>query len=214
MNLPSLQPEDLSQLFDENPEIEVRNKEDAYWYHVPILAAAYLIVWLAGRDPENFGQGLMKPLGGSVLYPTDKMDADRIRAGDVPMDWMPFIVHELTHCFQWIELGAFWGAFCYVCWPFLIFWTGRSTLEFEPEANEKLWLQRKYGTGDWFKDICRTSAETFTGSTYVWPTRDTEGWYRALMRSSALAKVDSDVDARGFVTQKNLHQLFGGYNPR
>jgi len=212
-HLPTLTSDNLPEIFDEY-DIEVRDKEDAFWYHAPILWIASLIVSLSGKDPSGFSQGLMKFFGGSVFYPWDELDAEDVRNGNVSSSDMPTIVHELTHCFQWIELGPIWGAFCYVFWPFPIWWTGRSTLEFEPEANEKLWLQRKYGTGDWFKEICRTSAETFTGSTYVWATRDTEGWYRALMRSSALAKVDSEVDAREFVTQKNLHQLFGGYNPR
>ena len=214
MNLPHLQPKDLPALLEEN-DIEVRDKDNCRWLHWPILAIASLIITLTGGNPENFSQGLMVFFwGGATFYPHDDLDAEDVRTGNVDVSDMPNIVHELTHCFQWIELGAIWGAICYVCYPLFAFWTGRSTLEFEATSNEILWLRFKYGYGDWLKDHAKHSAKVFTGSTYVWATTNIEGWEEAIMKVMHLSRIQKTITGKKAIETYSVHKKFRGYNPR
>jgi len=152
--------------------------------------------------------------GGATFYPHDGLDAEAVRLGEVDKSDMTTIVHELTHCFQWLVLGFIRSVFYYLFAPLPTYWTGRSTLEFESEANRILWLKKNYGEGDWLDDVCRKSAEKFTGGTYVWASTDTEGWYWALKRVLAISNFDDKVDGRSVTDSHNLNWKFNGYNPR
>lgn len=216
MTLPSLEKSDLPDLFD-NHDIEVRDRDNARIEHWPIIAVAWFFAEVfGGRGFEGFWMGLPRLFSsGSTVYTNAKTAAKDVRSGNVSHSEMSSIVHELTHCFQWIELGIL-AAIAYVVFPLVTYWTSRSTLEFEADANEILNLLNRYGYyDDYVGGLCESSASIFSGPTYCWATTDEQGWYRALKRTVAYAKIeDEPVDARGITVRFGLHELFGGYNLR
>lgn len=215
--LPDIEPDDLPHIFKEQP-IEVRDKSDAYWMHAPILWLICLGLTIIGKDPSSFSQGMPLPWWhelDAIMYPRDGVDVADIRHGRVGASDMPLVVHELTHCLQAIELGMLHFLWIYLIWPLPTYWTGRSSLEWEADANEILWLVRRYAYGgeQWIDGLVKSSADTFTGPTYLWATTDDEGWIRAMRRIIGTSRMVDGIDARD-TEFSGLVQLFGGYEYR
>lgn len=214
MNLPNVTSADIPAILDRE-DIEIRAKDDPVWYHAPIIWIQIAIVALSGRSPTAFSLTLPLFWGGASVYLSEKYDVEAIRRGGAPDSSMPLVVHELTHAFQIIELGAIAFGFYYVTFPLPVYWTSRSSIEWEADANEILWLRRRYsyGTESWLDQLIESSSEIFTSATYVWPTTDSEGWKRSLKRFLGTSRMVDQMDARDDEFN-SLFSLFGGYNFR
>jgi hypothetical protein len=209
MKLLELKPSNISKILDSH-DIEIRSKGNPIWYHAPLIWVQIAIVWASGRSPSSFSLTL-PTWGGASVYLSGH-DVQQIRDGNAPNSAMPIVVHELTHAMQILEFGAVRFAVLYTIWPLPVYWTGRSTLEWQADANEILWLRQKYsyGTEGWVDRLIESSAQVFTSSTYLWPTTDAEGWRRALRRFLGTARMVDNVDARDDEFA-SLASLFNGY---
>jgi len=177
MNLSELTRSEIPDLLDSH-DVEIRSKDDPIWYHAPLIWMQIAIVWFSRKSPTAFSLTLPKFLGGAAVYLSGDYDFEAIRRGEAPLSAMPLITHELTHALQIIALGMILFAIYYLTFPAPIFWTGRSTLEWEADANEIAYIRGAYYSVD-LDSIIKSAADLFTGPTYVWPTLDRDGWIAA-----------------------------------
>jgi len=210
-NLPSILPSDMPDLLDAHP-IEVRNKADAPWYLMPAVWVAWFMVTVTGKSARNFWMGMPGLFGKAYLLTPSDVSPEKVRSGNLELSHLPVVVHELTHCFRWIQLGFIKSVWTYVCFPFPAVWTGRSTEEFIAEANELIWILNTYRPyNDYIRRHINGSAKVFTSATYVWPTLDEQGWKNALRRMTTYAQSEPSLDALDAVPRYGTYNKFGGY---
>jgi len=214
-SLPSLEPSDIPELLKQHP-IGVRNKSDAPWYLLPAVCVAWLLVTLSSKSAKNFWMGVPGVFGKAYLLTPEPVDPETVESGEMEISDLPVVVHELTHCMRWIELGFVRSVLAYVLIPLPIGYTGRSTEEFMAECNEMLCIKKTFGfirSGDVDEreELIRASAKTFTSLTYFWPTFDEEGWRNGLRAFLQYHRYESHIDALDAVGRYKVHEKFGGY---
>jgi len=178
LNITDIQsPADLDAYLD-GRDIDLVERKNAPWYHVPIFVFVYLLFKTIGLfksrapDPSRYWQTLPCFDGSVNIYFDEKV---------MPWDSAPTLIHELTHAKQIRDHGALYFALAYTLFPLPIGYTGGATLEWEAQGNVFLWWKNR-GVSSLTDKYLRDHAANFCGPKYLWRSFDNEGFYQAWVK--------------------------------
>lgn len=203
------------QLYDslEDWDLELRHKSEALWYHKPVFWCVHIILWFAslfGRDfkARYYWQTLPVFFGelDAIIYAAKSVNIAEIANNGTDLIVAGYFVHELGHCVQIKRLGGVKWALSYVFFPLPVYWTYRSSSEFECESVRITWLRimRNQPVSGWIEG----SANMYSGPAYIWPTTDKQGWKEALQH---VVKRYQSGDSFESTLEPSVYRHFNGY---